>query len=397
MEKVNVIYFGNVLETQGINSVTNSFLQGKNYFKNYGLHLTNIFSSSGIIKCDKLDALPIGIHETTYKYKLTRKFRLFLKTMFNSRIALFAWMKIKLNFIYPAKKVIAKYKEHFDGDYLIFQDVGTAYWYYKDKTINHKKSIVIIHSGNSDIYDQLKLAYPSLFRSSCKKYLFGIYEHAMGSVTRTIFLSKKAAQFFQDKYAVDYVYNGVIDVRPNIPRKINTPIQIVCVGSMNYIKGHEIIIESLNLLSSELLRKIKCEFIGGGPQLNELKNLSKRYNLDEYISFLGVRKDISEILKHKDCFILMSLTEGLPMAIIEAMREGLFIISTAVGGIPEILTSDFSVFVKRDPIELKNILEHIVTESVISEYTQKSSRKHFEQFFTLEKMIQRYSDILKSL
>jgi glycosyltransferase involved in cell wall biosynthesis len=397
MEKVNIVYFGDVLQTQGINSVTNSFLQGKNYFQNNGLILTNIFSSSGIIESNTVDALPIGIHEATYKYKFIRKLRLLIKTILNSRIAFFAWIKIKINVINPAKKVIATNKKHFDGDYLIFQDVYTAYWYYKDNAINHKKSIVIIHSGDGDIYAQHKLLYPSIFKSSYRKRLFEIYEYAMSNVDKTIFLSKKAMQFYQDRYTVDYVYNGIIDLHPNIPRKINTPLQIVSVGSMNYRKGHEFIIEALNLLPPELLRKIKCEFIGDGPQSNELKNLSEKYNLNDYISFSGLRKDVSEILKNKDCFILMSLTEGLPMAIIEAMREGLFIISTAVGGVPEIITSDFSLFVKRDPIELKKILEQIITKSVISEYTQKASRMYFEQHLTLEKMIQKYSNILKSL
>ena len=55
------------------------------------------------------------------------------------------------------------------------------------------------------------------------------------------------------------------------------------------------------------------------------------------VTFLGARGDIAELLSAGDGFVMSSKTEGLPMALLEAMAAGLPCVATAVGGIPELL------------------------------------------------------------
>lgn len=77
--------------------------------------------------------------------------------------------------------------------------------------------------------------------------------------------------------------------------------------------------------------------LGEGSQREELESIAQNLNLQEKVMFVGFKKDIQNLLYCMDIFILPSLTEGTPMALLEAMACGVPVIATAVGGIPQII------------------------------------------------------------
>ena len=79
--------------------------------------------------------------------------------------------------------------------------------------------------------------------------------------------------------------------------------------------------------------------VGGNGEVNRLNDLIKKHNIEELVEFLGwITREQKEIaLSNTDIYILPSYNEGLPVSILESMSYGKAIISTDVGGIPEIV------------------------------------------------------------
>jgi glycosyltransferase involved in cell wall biosynthesis len=76
---------------------------------------------------------------------------------------------------------------------------------------------------------------------------------------------------------------------------------------------------------------------GDGPLLGSLSELATALGIAPFVHLLGVRRDVPDVLNALDVFVLCSTTEGLPLAIPEAMATGLPVLSTNVGGIPNVI------------------------------------------------------------
>lgn len=164
-------------------------------------------------------------------------------------------------------------------------------------------------------------------------------------------VSENLKQFIVDKVGVDsrdvkVVYNGV-DVLPPFARAdidqcrkeldLPTGDQIVgVVGNLYPVKGHQYLIAAIPAILA------KCPnttfiFAGRGQLEAELKMQAQRLGIDGQLRFLGLRQDIPRILAVLDIFVLPSLSEGLSMAILEAMVAGKPVVATDVGGNPELV------------------------------------------------------------
>ena len=122
----------------------------------------------------------------------------------------------------------------------------------------------------------------------------------------------------------------------------------------------------------------------------------EKLGFNSIVSFVGNQRNVDEYLMKSDIFLLMSRDEGFPMAILEAERIGLPIISTNVAGIPEMIKHKEPGFViNPNSKELADILKEI------DKYDWKGmgekSQSLFNSRFTLGNMIDGYSSILKAL
>lgn len=108
-------------------------------------------------------------------------------------------------------------------------------------------------------------------------------------------------------------------------------------------KGHKTVIRAVKALVDNGIN-VTVSFIGDGDYVSELTHFADLLGVSDKVTFLGRKKKKSEImilLKQSDLFIFPTLSEGLPRSLIEAMAAGLPCLSTAVGGIPEILESKY--------------------------------------------------------
>ncbi|MNR24841.1 putative glycosyltransferase EpsF [compost metagenome] len=153
----------------------------------------------------------------------------------------------------------------------------------------------------------------------------------------------------------------------------------------------------MKLLDESSRKKFKFYIVGEGDLKGELIKRINNYGLSDNFEFLGLRNDVSSLLKEMDCYVLPSRNEGLPIAIIEALREGLYIIASNVGGIPELLSSDYSELIRPEPEDLKLALQNVISGKIDFNQNSKIAREVFLKNFSLDSMINKYCTILRSL
>ena len=234
-----------------------------------------------------------------------------------------------------------------------------------------------------------------------KSNLKNLEEEVIKKVDKIVFVSEKSLIVFTEKYKeynnkCTYIYNGVVDILEK--NKINfeeKPIKFICVGTINERKGQKLIFNTVKKLEKKLEDKVVFYIVGGGPEYSRYKNLVEKFNLEKIIKVLGEREDVEALLKQSHIFILPSYDEGLPIAIIEAMRAGLPIIATKVGGIPEMILNGREGYLI-NPIEddIEDILNQVLDNKIDLEKLSYFSRQKYEEQFSLEVMIKKYAEVI---
>jgi glycosyltransferase involved in cell wall biosynthesis len=105
------------------------------------------------------------------------------------------------------------------------------------------------------------------------------------------------------------------------------------VGRLAAVKNFGMLIRAFAVLAARWPR-LELVLVGDGPERAGLETLARQLGLADAVKFLGFRSDIDAQLAQSNLFVLTSLSEGIPMAILEAMRSGLPVIATRVGGVP---------------------------------------------------------------
>ncbi len=111
---------------------------------------------------------------------------------------------------------------------------------------------------------------------------------------------------------------------------------VTTVARLHEQKGHKFLLRAVPKLISQCPNS-RFVIVGDGPLKNELRDYVKQANIEDYVCFLGNRADISDLLRISDIFVLPSLWEGLPNALIEAMSLGVPVVATNLKGIREVI------------------------------------------------------------
>ena len=114
------------------------------------------------------------------------------------------------------------------------------------------------------------------------------------------------------------------------------PLQLVTVGRMVEVKGQRYLIDALRQVLDQGL-KAHLTLIGDGDLRPDLERQCHDLGLDEHVTFTGRVSDVATHLASKDLFVLPSLSEALPMALLEAGAAGLPMLVTTGGGGPTLL------------------------------------------------------------
>ena len=144
----------------------------------------------------------------------------------------------------------------------------------------------------------------------------------------------------------------------------NETILIGSAGRMMPVKGYDIFIEMAAAIS-EKYSQVKFILVGDGPLKRDLMRKAKDKGLGDIIAFPGFRDDIIDIINALDIFVMTSHHEGIPMALLEAMGLHKAIVSTAVGGITEVIEDNISGLTvdSRNPLDLASACMNILEDN----------------------------------
>ena len=124
---------------------------------------------------------------------------------------------------------------------------------------------------------------------------------------------------------------------PHPPPQDAAPFVFTCAARLHPQKAHGVLLDAVALLVGGGERHFKVRLAGEGPLGPELAARVRTAGLDPWVEFLGVRQDVPELFRASDAFVLPSLYEGLPLAVLEAMAAWLPVVATRVGGIPDLI------------------------------------------------------------
>ncbi|MEH6986186.1 glycosyltransferase family 4 protein, partial [Priestia megaterium] len=194
----------------------------------------------------------------------------------------------------------------------------------------NKRVILHIHSASFD-----EFYHSNEFQKRFIKFI-------LNKADKLIVLSKQWEKYYSNivpNNKVAVLYNGVYSVNKVFKRESETPVGLF-LGRLGERKGTYDLLDSIKKLKENgVLGKF---YFAGDGEIEQVKQLIQEYELNEIVTVLGWvnSTQINDLLKQVDFLVLPSYNEGLPMAILEAMNFGLPIISTYVGGIPEVITNN---------------------------------------------------------
>jgi glycosyltransferase involved in cell wall biosynthesis len=181
--------------------------------------------------------------------------------------------------------------------------------------------------------------------------------------------------------------------------KENKTLELIMVARFSEPKDHQLLLHTVRQLKSN--NNYIFSLVGDGELLESTRSLCLEMGIEDKVRFLGSRQDVPELLAGADGFVLTSNWEGLPRSIIEAMRAGLPVIASDVGGVRELVEEGVTGYlVPRGGAEtLKARLEMLIDNPELRHQMGKAGYERFIEKFTFDRMLKEtvkvYEEVLQ--
>lgn len=167
------------------------------------------------------------------------------------------------------------------------------------------------------------------------------------------------------------------------------------------VKGIPYLLQAARMLLSQG-KNVKVLIVGDGSIRPDLMTQTRDLGISEHVGFLGHREDTDALLQALDIFALPSLSEGIPMALLEAMAASRAVVASRVGGVPEIVEDGVEGFLV-EPMDVKGFVERCLQLIQFPDMAQKMgemARVRVERDFSAENMAHRvaalYTELIES-
>lgn len=205
------------------------------------------------------------------------------------------------------------------------------------------------------------------------------------------------------------IYNAIdvekLQVAGNghLRHKLNLPKGSRLVGTVANIrapKGYEFLIRAARVVVDRIP---EAHFVAVGdidPVLSQpLFELVNQLGLQDRFHFLGFRSDIPEILNELDVFVLASTSEGLPLALLEALAAGRPSVATRCGGPEEVISDGVNgrLIPSKDPGSIAAAVIELLTNRQLALGFAQAGRAKVYSEFTLGKMVEQYEGLYERL
>ena len=183
------------------------------------------------------------------------------------------------------------------------------------------------------------------------------------------------------------IWNGV----PDAPQRANPGSRetatLIMSARFSAQKDHLLLLQAL----AGVKEPWRLVLAGDGPTRPEAERAARRLNLTERVSFVGNRDDIPRLLAGADIFVLATKWEGLPLSILEAMRAGLPVIATNVGGVSEAVTDGVDGYLTEpgNVDQMRDRIQVLIRSKELLSSLGYRARCRYEQDFRLDVMMRK--------
>lgn len=173
---------------------------------------------------------------------------------------------------------------------------------------------------------------------------------------------------------------------------------LVSVGNLYPVKGHRHLIDALALLAPEH-PTVHVAIAGRGELEAALSTRARDLGIGDRVHLLGLRPDVAAILAAADLFVLPSLSEALPLALLEAMFAGLPIVASDVGEIPVVLDrGQAGVLVEPGSARvLAAAIDGLLRDSARAAAMGDAAARRAAAEYDVSQMVRRYVDVYQEL
>jgi glycosyltransferase involved in cell wall biosynthesis len=180
------------------------------------------------------------------------------------------------------------------------------------------------------------------------------------------------------------------------------PFVIGTVGRLQDVKDQACLIDAFALLRAmlpEQRARLRLVLVGDGPLRERLAQRIAEAGLQDCAWLAGARSDVAPVMRSFSLFALSSIAEGTPVTMLEAMASGLPVVSTAVGGIPDLVADGVSgaLVPPGDPQRLAEALAAYVRDEERTRRHGAAGRARIEQKYSVAAMLSAYVDLYDGL
>jgi glycosyltransferase involved in cell wall biosynthesis len=228
------------------------------------------------------------------------------------------------------------------------------------------------------------------------------FRASSGMVAVSVPTRLELERFLGTSRRIDVVANGVPrrdGRRERLRRELavhDDEVLIVAVGNLYPVKGHEVLLRAL--AGAGPGSPWRLVIAGRGEEGERLRALAEEIGAATRVHLLGYRADIPDILAAADIFAMPSLSEGLPLALIEAMFGGRAIVASKVGGIPDALEDgrEGLLVPPGDPIALRTALQRLVSSQPLRATLGAAAQRRAQAEHTIVRMTDQYEQLYRS-
>lgn len=262
--------------------------------------------------------------------------------------------------------------------------------------------IVAIYHGQYFARSSVSIVKSAIFNRLEKRFL-SAHASTVIAVSHHSAAELEASGIPTEKIVV--LHNAVALGRPPIAPKVHSqadgtyrPVRLITVSRLVPEKGIDVLLRAFAAIASHH-PATTLHVVGDGPLRRELVRLAESLSISGAVRFLGKRRDVAELLANADIYVMTSRQENHSVSILEAMRTGLPLVVTDVGGNAESVRNWQDGFLVPDLDERAAAvaLSQLIVSGALRARFGQSARARFESNFECTVMIDRLLALLRSL
>ena len=178
---------------------------------------------------------------------------------------------------------------------------------------------------------------------------------------------------------------------------VETPL-VGYVGRLSWEKGPDVFLR-MAWAARQTRPDLHFVLVGEGPIMQLMQETSAALGLQGFVHFAGQQSAMAEVYASLDLMVMSSHSEGMPLALLEAMAAGLATVSTRVGGVGEIVVVGTTGLVVNaaDHEAMARAVVNLMKQPQLRATMGAAARQRVERHFSLQKTVVSLADLLSSL